>query len=93
MNATVGQVSDSRYVFRHYEESHIRARLVVFADPSDTDKYVGHAVEWRIGCDERLVDARYVTQIFDTGHSQFLLALETYINQLAAYLNKGVLPS
>lgn len=92
MNATVGQVTPTRFVMRHYEESHVRARLVCFSDPSDTDKIAGHAVEWRIG-DVTRVDPRWATRIFGDSHDQFVQALDAYLTGLVDYLNKGVLPS
>lgn len=95
MKSAIGQVSETLFVYRSYEESGVRMRLVNIVDPADPDVVIGHAVDCRVGHGDKLDGPlpTYHSQIFGSSHDQFLNAAGAYTKMLAAFITKGKLPS
>lgn len=91
MEQGIGQVSPTHFVHRLYEESHVRIRLVSFADPSDTDKIVGMSVDTRVGDPNGVGQCRYSSQLFGLSSQQRDFANDAYKKAVGDYLRKGFL--
>lgn len=90
MQAT-GQVDKTHFVHRVYEESHVRIRLVSFAESHDPDNIIGTAVETRVGDPNVIGDCEYNANVFGPSAAQFTTAAEVFRRRVEDYLTKGKL--
>lgn len=90
-HSIVGQVSPTQFVHRAYEESHVRIRLVSFADPADPDNIVGMSVDTRVGDPNGVGECRYTSQLFGLSTQQREYADEAYKKTLGNYIRRGIL--
>lgn len=88
MQAT-GQVDQTHYVHRVYEESHVRFRLVSLAEPSNPEVIVGAAVELRFGDPKMIGDCSYESQVFGNSSEQFRQAADAFKKRVTDYIMTG----
>lgn len=86
----IGQVSETNFIHRIYEESHVRFQLVSFSDPADPDVIVGTAVDMRFG-DPKVDSCRYEAQVFGKSPEQFSHASDAFQQRVTDYIATGKL--